>query len=257
MDRPHNRLLGVGTKEQWTNSALPTGVGDGFCAKRAQRYAGGHRQVWNLPTAVRIYQALNLPPVQRLRPPARLSLVDTVTEDLSSLLARARGGQRTAQRALYDRFAGRVYATCRRYAPDADTAYDFAQEAWLTAFAKLDAYREEGNFEGWLRRLTARRCIDLLRRRGLRTEELPAVLPKGAQLEPDVLHRLAAEELLRYVEQLPEGYRLVFNLVAVEGLNHAEVASALGISESSSRSQLTRARRTLQRKLANIITLCL
>ncbi len=169
----------------------------------------------------------------------------------------ATDGRRVAQRALYERYAGVVYAICERYAGDAHAARDFAQEAWLTAFAKLGSYRHEGSFEGWLRKLTARQCITLLRKRGLRLEELPTVLPQGAHLAPEAIEQLAVGEILAQIAALPEGYRLVFNLVAVEGLSHAECAEALGIAESASRSQLTRARQALQRRLAQISTLCL
>ena len=175
----------------------------------------------------------------------------------TALVRRAIANERVAQRALYERYADVVYGICRRYAPDADTAYDFAQEAWLRAFAKLDTYQHDGSLEGWLRRLTARRCVSLLRKRGLATAELPAVLPKGLHVEPEALDALSAEELRAHVASLPEGYRLVFNLVAVEGLTHAEAAEALGISAATSRSQLTRARAALQRRLAQLLTVCL
>ena len=165
--------------------------------------------------------------------------------------------ERPAQRALYERYADTVFAICRRYAPDADTARDFAQEAWLRAFAKLDTYQHDGSLEGWLRRLTARHCVSLLRKRGAVTAELPAVLPQGLHVEPDVVDALSAEELRRHIAALPEGYRLVFNLVAVEGFTHAEAAEALGITASSSRSQLTRARAALQRRLAQLLSVCL
>lgn len=175
----------------------------------------------------------------------------------NALVRRALTNERVAQRALYDRYADTVYAICLRYSPDADTARDFAQEAWLRAFAKLDQYDGTGSLEGWLRRLTARQCVSLLRKRGVRTAELPAVLPKGYHVEPEAVEALSAAELRAHIAALPEGYRLVFNLVAVEGLTHAEAAEALGISASSSRSQLTRARVALQRRLAQLLTVCL
>ena len=175
----------------------------------------------------------------------------------ADLVRRALTHERVAQRALYDRYADLVYGVCRRYAPDADVAYDFAQEAWLRAFAKLDTYRHGGSLEGWLRRLTARRCVSLLRGRGVATTQLPAVLPEGYHVEPAVIDALSAEELRAHVTALPEGYRLVFNLVAVEGLSHAEAAETLGISAATSRSQLTRARAALQRRLVQLLTVCL
>ena len=173
------------------------------------------------------------------------------------LVRRALDNERAAQRALYERYADVVYTICLRYAPDADAARDFAQEAWLRAFAKLDTYAHDGSLEGWLRRLTARHCVSLLRKRGVRTAYLPEVLPKGYHVEPEALDALSAEELRAHVRALPEGYRLVFDLVAVEGFTHAEAAEALGITAATSRSQLTRARAALQRRLAKILPVCL
>ena len=182
-------------------------------------------------------------------------LSDTTPD--TDLVRRALANERVAQRALYERYAGVVYGVCRRYAPDEDSAYDFAQEAWLRAFAKLHTYQHDGSLEGWLRRLAARRCVSLLRKRGVATAALPAVLPQGLHVEPEALDALSAEELRAHIAALPEGYRLVFNLVAVEGLTHAEAAAALGISAATSRSQLTRARAALQRRLAQLLPVCL
>ena len=172
------------------------------------------------------------------------------------VLAAARRGERAAQRELYDAFAPLVFGIALRYGRTRAEAEDFSQEAWLLAFGKLDRYRGEGSFEGWLRRLTANCCLSALRRGGLVIAELPPVLPEGLRVAPEALDLLGAEELARHVAALPDGYRLVFNLVAVEGYTHAEAAAALGISESSSRSQLTRARTALQRRIAQTATPC-
>ena len=173
------------------------------------------------------------------------------------LIRRAAANDRVAQRAIYDRYADAVYGVCRRLARTPEEASDFAQDAWLRAFARLGDYRGEGSFEGWLRHLAANTAISTLRRRGLTVVELPEVLPQGAQVGASALDQLSADEILAEIARLPEGYRLVFTLVAVEGFSHAEAAAALGISESSSRSQLTRARAALQRRLSQINFVCL
>lgn len=149
-----------------------------------------------------------------------------------------------------------MFGIALRYGRSRAEAEDFSQEAWLLLFRKLDRYGGEGSFEGWLRRLTANCCLSGLRRGGLDLTEIPPVLPEGLHVEPDAPSQLGAEELAAHVAALPEGYRVVFNLVAVEGFSHAEAAAALGISESSSRSQLTRARTALQRRLAKTAPTC-
>lgn len=165
-------------------------------------------------------------------------------------------GDRAAQRQLYDAFAPLVFGIALRYGRTRPEAEDFSQEAWLLLFRKLDRYSGEGSFEGWVRRLTANCCLSGLRRGGLDLTEIPPVLPAGTYVEPEAPSQLGAAELARHVASLPEGYRLVFNLVAVEGFSHAEAAAALGITESSSRSQLTRARSALQQRIAKSNVSC-
>ena len=172
------------------------------------------------------------------------------------ILQRAVAGERAAQRALYERYADVVFGVCRRLARTPAEAHDLTQDAWLRAFARLGSFRDEGSLEGWLRHLAANTCITALRRRGITAVELPTVLPQGAHIEPTAIERLSAEEILAAIARLPDGYRLVFTLVAVEGFTHAEAAASLGITESSSRSQLTRARAALQRRLAHLATVC-
>ena len=151
--------------------------------------------------------------------------------------------ERQAQRALYDLYADAVYGVCRRLARTPEEAGRFLPRmhgcehlvSWLTIAVR-------GRLRDGLRHLAANTCISTLRRRGLRLVELSEVLPQGASLPPTVLEQLATEEITAEIERLPHGYRLVFTLVAIEGFSHAETATALGISESASRSQLTRAR---------------
>ena len=175
----------------------------------------------------------------------------TLAQPTHELLTAAVRGERAAQRELYDAFAPLVFGICLRYGRSRAEAQDFSQETWLMIFRKLDRYAGAGSFEGWLRRVTANCCLSGLRATGLTFTELPPVLPTGLHVDPTALSELGAAELAAHVASLPEGYRLVFNLVAVEGFSHAEAAEALGISESSSRSQLTRARAALQRCLTS------
>ncbi len=179
-----------------------------------------------------------------------------MSPDLPPLIAAARRGVATAQHQLYEAFAAQVFGVCLRYGRDRAEAEDMAQEAWLRAFSKLDRLSDPCAFGGWLRRLTVNECLQYLRRTGLTLEELPPVLPKGHEVRPEAMSALSAQELIEHIQTLPAGYRTVFNLVAIEGFSHAEVAKRLGVTEATSRSQLTRARTLLQRRIAKLATLC-
>ena len=176
-------------------------------------------------------------------------------------LEAARRGQRQAQRLLYDAFAAQVFGVCRRYASDYAEAEDFAQDAWLHAFAKLGDCREAAGLGGWLRRVAVTTCLMALRRRRVAVDGAAAEalargdtpLPEGLHVAPEVLSRMSAAEIVAYVAALPDGFRAVFNLVAVEGYSHAEAAEALGITPASSRSQLTRARASLRARLTRTL----
>jgi RNA polymerase sigma-70 factor (ECF subfamily) len=188
-----------------------------------------------------------------------------LTPNQEHILSLAQRGERAAQHQLYQLFAPRVFGVCLRYASDEQQADDMAQDAWIRAFHKLDSFRGEGSFDGWLRRLTVHCCLQFLRKQKLPIDDGAAErlahgdhpLPSALQVEATAVQQLTAEELLNYIQELPEGFRVVFNLVAIEGYSHAEAAKMLGISESTSRSQLTRARTKLQESLSKLFALCL
>ena len=183
----------------------------------------------------------------------------------------AQRGEVPAQQQLYRGFASFVLGVCMLYARDRAEAEDWAQDSWVLALTQLKSFRAEGPFQAWLRMLTVNTCLKQLRRKRPHVMTLaatdyaghssanPAELARQAypQIDPSVISQLSADELLAVIQGLPEGFRLVFTLVAVEGYTHAETAEILGISESSSRSQLTRARRSLQQRLAHLFAQCL
>lgn len=163
------------------------------------------------------------------------------------LIHRACSGKREAQKALYERYAPKMLALCQRYVRDAHFAEDVMIEGFVKVFRNLPGFRFEGSFEGWVRRIMVREAIDFLRKRQFvvfddtRLEETV-----GGQEGSDPYQLEALEHLIR---SLPEGYRLVFTLYAVEGYKHAEIAEVLGISENTSKSQLFKARKQLQEQL--------
>jgi RNA polymerase sigma factor (sigma-70 family) len=155
-----------------------------------------------------------------------------------------------SQKLLYERYAGRMYSVCLRYARRSSDAADILQDGFVKVYGNLKNYRGDGSFEGWIRRIMVNTAIRMYQRHRFKFEEtgIDAVW-HDSKIEPDALAQLSETELLGVVGQLPEGYKLVFNLVAIEGYSHAEVADLLNIEESTSRSQLTKARRQLVRQI--------
>lgn len=164
-----------------------------------------------------------------------------------ALIQKAARGDREAQKALYEQLAPKMLALCQRYVKDLHYAEDVMIEGFVKVFGKLSEFRFEGSFEGWVRRIMVREAIDFLRKRQFVVydeEKLVDAAPPHQLSDPFQL-----EALEQLIEALPEGYRLVFTLYAVEGYKHAEIAELLDISESTSKSQLYKARRELQAQL--------
>lgn len=165
------------------------------------------------------------------------------------LAQKASGGDDRSFRELYDAISGKMYSLCLRYAGNTNDANDWFQDGFLKLFRHLSAYRGDGSFEGWARTIFVGTCIDAIKKRDLK---FPAI-PDGQDTASDNLSgydKLANEDLLKLIRQLPNGYRTIVNLYLVEGYNHKEIGNMLNISEEGSRSQLFRARVLLQKKLA-------
>lgn len=161
-----------------------------------------------------------------------------------------------AQECLFGHYSGKMYALCCRYIPDRMQAEDILVTAFTKIFNRIDQYKGEGSFEGWMRRIVVNEALTYLRRNKnmyLETDmEAAERQPDLARLEND----LEAEDLLRLIAQLPSGYRMVFNLYAIDGYSHKEIAEQLGISENTSKSQLSRARVHLQNNLLKLEKSC-
>ena len=155
-------------------------------------------------------------------------------------------GNRRMQEELYRRFSPRMYAVCLRYAGNTEEAEDILQEGFLKVFKKMDSFRSEGSFEGWMRRIFVNTAIEHFRRKRylLPVTEREENTIEGKYLS--VLDDLAARDIMALVQELSPGYRTVFNMYVVEGFTHKEIADILGISEGTSKSQLSRAKVILQ-----------
>ena len=164
------------------------------------------------------------------------------------LIRRCEANDRTAQRLLYERFAPLLMSICRRYVGQAN-AEDVVQDSFIRIFQYLVQYRHDGSFEGWIRRVCVNTCIRYLEKaKRLQVDYGMEGMPEHA-VEPDAISKMSADELMALIDKLPDGYRTVFNLSVIEGFHHKEIATMLGIEESSSRSQLTKARKYIQRSL--------
>jgi RNA polymerase sigma factor (sigma-70 family) len=157
---------------------------------------------------------------------------------------------RNAQRQLFDLFSGKMYGVCYRYVRNVEQAEDILLTAFTRIFEKIDQFKGEGSFEGWIRRIMVNEALTWIRKSRNMYVEIDL---EQADLEPDydlISDHLEAEDLLAMIERLPAGYRIVFNMYAIDGYSHKEIANHLGISENTSKSQLSRARVYLQKMLA-------
>jgi RNA polymerase sigma factor (sigma-70 family) len=159
-------------------------------------------------------------------------------------------GNRTSQKQLYEIYSSKMYALCYRYVKDSMQAQDILVTAFMKVFEKIGQFKNEGSFEGWIRRIMVNESLSYLRKQRAMYVETDL---EQADREPDyenLSDHLEAEDLLRMISELPAGYRIVFNMYAIDGYSHKEIAEHLGISENTSKSQLSRARVFLQKLLA-------
>ncbi len=166
------------------------------------------------------------------------------------LVESCRKGDRASQKALYDRLAPRMYPICIRYAGDREVAQDILQDGFMTLFTKLEDYKGDGSFEGWARRIFVTTALMYLRKKDAlkMSDELDAV--RGMKSDTVTqMQDLGYKELMELIMSLPPGFRTVFNLYAIEGFSHKDISEMLGISETTSRTQLSRARTWLQNKI--------
>lgn len=159
-------------------------------------------------------------------------------------------GDRASQKALYDRLAPRMFPVCIRYIGDRTQAEDILQEGFITLFGKLKSFKGEGSFEGWARRIFVTTALMALRKKDAlkMSEELDAA--RGLKADNvSQIRELGYKELMEIITTMPTGFRTVFNMYAVEGYSHKEIGEMLGISETTSRTQYSRARVWLQNRI--------
>ena len=157
-----------------------------------------------------------------------------------------REGKREYQEILYRRYAHKMYGICLSYAGNRPLAQDMLQEAFIKVFKNLGNFKKQGSFEGWIRKIVVNTSIDMLRQSGKEQffdEEYADMQVSNGN---DALPELQLKDLMVFIARLPKGARMVFNLFAVEGYTHREIAQELNISEGTSKSQFNRARQLLR-----------
>ena len=170
------------------------------------------------------------------------------------LIKACKKGKLEAQELLYRRYSAKLFGVCLRYASSYQEAEDFLQEGFIRIYDKIYKYQPTGSFAAWLHRLMINVALEHIRRNKKRKNQtnLDQAFYVADESE-DVFSSFGARDIMLMVQRLPDGYRAVFNLYVVEGYSHKEISELLGMSESTSKSQLSRAKATLRNLLETIV----
>jgi RNA polymerase sigma factor (sigma-70 family) len=156
-------------------------------------------------------------------------------------------GKLDLQKELFNRYSGKMLGVCRRYSRNYDDSKDILQDAFIKIFKNLSEFRNEGSLEGWIRKIVVHTALNYYRKSSFKNEKTGLDKQQAsAEIEPAAFESLNAQDIIAAISTLPDGYRMVFNLYAIEGYSHKEIAEMLDIDESTSRSQLFKARNTLK-----------
>lgn len=169
-------------------------------------------------------------------------------DEEQQIIAAVRKGNAKAQKIIFDRYASLMMSVCYRYVGNTETAKDMLQEGFIKLFTKIDSYTGAGAFGGWVRRIFVTTCLEYLRHNDALkfSSSVDDYENSLSESEYSITEGISANDILKLVGELAEGYRTVFNMYAIEGYSHAEIATLLGISEVTSRTQFMRARLILQ-----------
>ncbi|MGZ3873654.1 MAG: RNA polymerase sigma factor [Mucilaginibacter sp.] len=172
---------------------------------------------------------------------------------IDELIKRCKANERKAQELLYKQFASKMMGVCLRYATDRMEAEDMLQNGFIKVFQKIEDYRGDGSFEGWIRRIMVHSSIEHYRKyhKMVQLVDLDDA-EEYTSVSALATSKLAAADLMALIQRLAPGYRIVFNLYAIEGYSHREIAEITGITEGASKSQLSRARSVLKEQLTKM-----
>jgi RNA polymerase sigma-70 factor (ECF subfamily) len=169
------------------------------------------------------------------------------------LIQRCISNDRIAQKELYETYSPLFFAICLRYMPTVEDAEDVLVMGFTVIFSKLDTFKNEGSFEGWMKKIIINTALNTIRfnHKHYETKDINKEIEKQKNLlsENAIYGQLNVKDILKQIQQMPTGYRTVFNLFVIEGYSYEEVANLMGINKGTVRSQLARARKILQQKL--------
>jgi len=174
-------------------------------------------------------------------------------EEVRKLVKQCIKEDRKSQKLLYEHFYGKMVGVCMRYATDYSEAQDILHEGFIKVFAKLKSFKNEGSFEGWIRRIIVNSAIDYVRAKKKLTfdSEEKSIIDNikdedEVLIEAENLSKIKAELIIELIQKLSPAYKTVFNLYVMEGYSHKQVAEELGISEGTSKSNLAKAKQKLR-----------
>jgi RNA polymerase sigma factor (sigma-70 family) len=170
-----------------------------------------------------------------------------IHKNQTQLIDEASKNSRQAHHVIYQTFSPKMLSVCRMYIKDVHQAEEVMLDGFLKVFTQIGDFKNQGSFEGWIRKIMIRKCIDFLRKNSKVVFREDAITE---DLNQDEIHlRYETLHIQQAIDQLPEGYKMIFNLYAIEGYKHDEIATMLNITEGTSKSQLHKARKLLQHKL--------
>ena len=173
--------------------------------------------------------------------------------EIKNIISGCLKGNRRDQELLYRRHAAKLYAVCLQYSGNDEEARDILQEGFIKIFENLVNYKHEGSFEGWIRKIIVNTALEKYRSKYnlYRIDDIDQIPEPGAEPDNEDYSGLEAIDLLDIIRELPPKYRMVFNLYAIEGYSHKEISKMVNISEGTSKSNLSRARAILQRRVGS------
>lgn len=173
--------------------------------------------------------------------------------DYEKIIADIKSGNQQSFRVLYNRFAPLFKGIAYRYVGNANESNDVIQEAFIKIYKNLNSYSFKGSFEGWMKRILINCCLEYIaKNKKVKFEPDGLLLNESDSSWELPIAEMSAQEIIELINELPDGYRMVFNLSVMEGYSHKEIGEQLGISESASRSQLTKAKAKLKESLKRI-----
>ncbi len=170
-------------------------------------------------------------------------------EDFKPIISECIAGNQKAMAKLYHQFAPKMFGVCLRYAKDATEAEDNLQDGFIKVFANLKTFRNDGSLEGWIRRIIINVSLEKIRKQHLLFPVEDVSKYDSVNFSDDVIAKISADDLMKIIQELPPRYRLVFNLYVIEGLSHEEIAEEMSITKGTSKSNLSRAREILKKKV--------